>query len=284
MMVSILAGSETKGKDILQGYAGMFRDDVLISYSLAYYFYKMKATIDKMVETEIESKGKGRHVNILDMGCNRGYDIFRMNKKFANRKLSFTGLDISPFDIEYANNFLSKNGIENCKFVMANAENTNFEVESFDIVICSEVLEHVPAPERILKEIHRILKNDGMAIISTPNAVNRLSKLKKFAPGWLKKGWNKPQIEKTNEKKYEQLSEEGFVNLPHISEKGIKEWIKISEGLGFKIEDVKRGSLMWGHEFFDDHPGLTGFLLFFDSILDKITYDFSSDFALKMRK
>lgn len=262
----------------------MFRDDVLISYSLAYYFYKMKATIDRMVEAEIESKGKGRQIDILDMGCNRGYDIFRMNKMFANSKLSFTGLDISPFDIEYANNFVAKNGIENCRFLVANAESTNFEVMNFDIVICSEVLEHVPAPERILKEIHRILRNGGIAIISTPNAKNRLSKLKKFAPGWLRKGWNKPQIEKTSEKKYEQLSEEGFVNLPHISEKGIKEWIQISDGLGFKVEDVKRGSLMWGHEFFDDHPGLTGLLLFFDSILDKITYDFSSDFALKMRK
>ncbi|MEE9151805.1 MAG: class I SAM-dependent methyltransferase [Thermoplasmata archaeon] len=279
-----MQGAKSKANEVLQGYVGLFREDILISYTLAYTFYKMKATIDKMVAMEIESKGKGSMIKILDMGCNRGYDIFRMNKKFANRNISFTGLDISPLDIEHAKKFVTKNGIENCSFAVGNAESTNFEGGSFEIAICSEVLEHVPAPERILKEIHRILRSGGIAIISTPNAENRLSKLKKFAPRWLKKGWNKHLIEKTSEKEYEQLSKKGFVNLPHISEKGIKDWIQVSKGLGFKVEDVKRGSLMWGQEFFDDHPGLTGLLLFFDSILDKITYDFSSDFIIKMRK
>ena len=279
-----MQGAKSKANEVLQGYVGLFREDILISYSLAYTFYKMKATIDKMVAMEIESKGKGSMIKILDMGCNRGYDIFRMNKKFANRNISFTGLDISSLDIEHAKKFVTKNGIENCSFAVGNAESTNFEGGSFEIAICSEVLEHVPAPERILKEIHRILGSGGIAIISTPNAENRLSKLKMFAPRWLKKGWNKPLIEKTSEKEYEQLSKKGLVNLPHISEKGIKDWIQVSKGLGFKVEDVKRGSLMWGQEFFDDHPGLTGLLLFFDSILDKITYDFSSDFIIKMRK
>lgn len=283
-MVRILQGSKSKAKEVLQGYVGLFREDILISYSLAYYFYKMKATIDKMVGMEIESKGKGGMIKIMDMGCNRGFDIFRMNNKFPNSNILFTGLDISSLDVEQARNYVTKNGIDNCKFVVGNAMATNFEAESFDIVVCSEVLEHVPQPEKILKEINRILKRGGLAIISTPNADNRLSRLRKFAPGWLKKGWNQPLIERTSVEEYERLSKEGFVNLPHISEKGIKEWIQISEGLGFKVEDVKRGSLMWGHEFFDEHPGLTGLLLFFDSILDKITYDFSSDFALKMRK
>ena len=279
-----LQDSKTGKQNVLQGYAGLFRDDVLISYSLAYYFYKMKVTIDGMVAREIQSKAKGAAVKIMDMGCNRGYDVFRMNRKFANNSLSFTGLDISPVDIEYAKDVAAQQKIGNCSFVVGNAEATEFEKESFDIVVCSELLEHVPQPEKVMKEIYRIVKKKGIAIISTPNAENRLGRLRKFAPRRLKEGWNQPVPMQKDEERYNKLAEDGFVNLPHISEKGIKEWIDISEGLGFKIEDIKRGSLMWGHEFFDNHPGLTGLLLFFDSILDKITYDFSSDFAMKMRK
>ncbi|ODS40208.1 MAG: hypothetical protein A7315_02660 [Candidatus Altiarchaeales archaeon WOR_SM1_79] len=283
-MVRILQDFHAYTNDVLQGYAGLFREDILISYSLAYYFYKMKATMDNMVADEIKLKGKRDSMKILDLGCNRGHDIFRMNKKLANPNIYFIGLDISPNDIKYANEIVKKNNLNSCKFIVGSAESTNFENEGFDIVICSEVLEHVQNPELILKEIHRILKKNGIAIISTPNAENRTSKLKKFAPGWLKKGWNAPQIKEKSENKYDQLSQKGFINLPHISEKGIKEWVRISEEMGFKIEEIKRGSLMWGHEFFDEHPGLTGIILFFDSILDKITYDFSNDFAMKMRK
>jgi ubiquinone/menaquinone biosynthesis C-methylase UbiE len=284
-MVRLLQDSKTGKQNVLQGYAGLFRDDVLISYSLAYYFYKMKVTIDGMVAREIKSKGKGTALRIMDMGCNRGHDVFRMNKNFPG-SLSFTGLDISPVDIEYAKEVAAQQNLGNCSFVVGNAEATELDKESFDIVICSELLEHVPQPEKVVKEIYRLVKKGGTAIISTPNADNRLGKLKKFAPRKLKQNWNQPVIikKKEDEKRHKQLAKDGFVNLPHISEKGIKEWIKISEGVGFKIEDIKRGSLMWGHEFFDTHPGLTGFLLIFDSILDKITYDFSSDFAAKMRK
>jgi ubiquinone/menaquinone biosynthesis C-methylase UbiE len=260
------------------------REDVLISYSLAYYFYKMKITIDNMVQKEIESKRRDKVIKILDLGCNRGYDIFRMNKKFGKGNLTFLGLDISFMDIEYANDIVDKKDINNCSFIVGRAEGTNLESNAFDIVICSEVLEHVPNPRKILKEMHRILKRNGLAIISTPNADNKISRLRIFAPRWLKKGWNKQEEENASEHKYDQLSQDGFVNLPHISEKGVREWIQISEDIGFQIEDIRRGSLMWGHEFFDNHPGLTGMLLFFDSFLDKITYDFSTDFAMKMRK
>ncbi len=279
-----MQGSKSGKEGVLQGYAGLFRDDVLISYSLAYYFYKMKMTIDGMVAREIKSKGKGAAVSIMDMGCNRGYDVFRMNRKFAESSLSFTGLDISPVDIEYAKDVATRENLGNCSFVVGNAESTEFKDNSFDIVVCSELLEHVPQPEKVMKEIYRIVKKGGIAIISTPNADNRLGKLKKFAPRKLKQNWNQPVPKQKDEERYKQVAKDGFINLPHISEKGIKEWIKISEGIGFKVEDIKRGSLMWGHEFFDNHPRLTGFLLIFDSILDEITYDFSSDFAANMRK
>lgn len=41
--------------------------------------------------------------------------------------------------------------------------------QSIDVVICIEVIEHVPKGKRLLKEIHRVLKSDGVLYLKTPN-------------------------------------------------------------------------------------------------------------------
>lgn len=51
--------------------------------------------------------------------------------------------------------------------------NLSYESESFDLIFSFDVLEHLPNPSKMLKETYRILKKDGIFIISTPNR-NRL--------------------------------------------------------------------------------------------------------------
>lgn len=51
--------------------------------------------------------------------------------------------------------------------------NLSYESESFDIILLSDVIEHLADPRKVLKESYRILQKDGMFIISTPNR-NRL--------------------------------------------------------------------------------------------------------------
>lgn len=48
-----------------------------------------------------------------------------------------------------------------------------YKEESFDLLLCFDVIEHLYNPEVLLKEIYRLLKKDGVLIISTPNR-NRL--------------------------------------------------------------------------------------------------------------
>lgn len=43
-----------------------------------------------------------------------------------------------------------------------------FDDESFDTVILSDVLEHIPNPSEVMSEVSRILKPDGFALINTP--------------------------------------------------------------------------------------------------------------------
>ncbi len=53
--------------------------------------------------------------------------------------------------------------------VQAQAERFPFRDGSFDAVVCSELLEHVPSPPVVLAEIHRLLKTQGTVFICVPS-------------------------------------------------------------------------------------------------------------------
>jgi len=54
-----------------------------------------------------------------------------------------------------------------------NMLNLDIESESFDLVVHSDTLEHVPNPERGLSECHRVLRSNGKCIFTVPIIVNR---------------------------------------------------------------------------------------------------------------
>jgi SAM-dependent methyltransferase len=55
-----------------------------------------------------------------------------------------------------------------------NSERLNlpFDAESFDLAICTEILEHLLWPQRLLAEVHRALSADGKVLVSVPNIVS----------------------------------------------------------------------------------------------------------------
>jgi SAM-dependent methyltransferase len=53
--------------------------------------------------------------------------------------------------------------------VMASAEALPFRDESFDSIGCGEVIEHLRSPRSCIDEIRRVLKDDGTAVLTTPN-------------------------------------------------------------------------------------------------------------------
>ena len=61
------------------------------------------------------------------------------------------------------------------EYSQQNGENLSFKDNSYDVVICSEVLEHVEDPEIALKELARVLKKGGKLAVSVP----------RFFPEWL---------------------------------------------------------------------------------------------------
>ena len=101
-------------------------------------------------------KSKGR---LLDVGC--GIGIFMALAKKEGWEIS--GMDISSYSIKMARDIL---GIE---AILGDLTESVFEERSFDIVTLWDTLEHFSNPSEQLQEIWRILKNDGILLINTPN-------------------------------------------------------------------------------------------------------------------
>lgn len=111
----------------------------------------------------------GGGIVILDVGCGNGYQIAPLAEKHI-----VYGLDISEDNVQKA---LSK-GI---KARTHDAESPfPFDDGFFDVVVCSELLEHLFSPERVINECYRVLKPSGSFIVTVPNLYclrNRLSVL-----------------------------------------------------------------------------------------------------------
>lgn len=102
-------------------------------------------------------------MTVLDVACGSGYGSSYLVERGAKKVV---GLDNSPEAIEYAKGTYGKTGVE---FLIADAENLPFDSGTFDVVVSFETIEHLKNQEKCLQEIKRVLKEDGLAIISTPN-------------------------------------------------------------------------------------------------------------------
>lgn len=93
--------------------------------------------------------------SVLDVGCGDSPYRFLLNEN----NISYQGIDI-----EGAKNF----DYNNMEVVFFNGEDIPFENEKFDAIICTEVLEHVSNYQKLINEMHRVLKPNGTAIITIP--------------------------------------------------------------------------------------------------------------------
>jgi SAM-dependent methyltransferase len=57
--------------------------------------------------------------------------------------------------------------------VVANAEHLPLASQSFDLVLCTQMLEYAPEPRQVILEIHRVLKPSGFLLLSVPSAFPR---------------------------------------------------------------------------------------------------------------
>ncbi|WP_163852958.1 methyltransferase domain-containing protein [Paenibacillus elgii] len=100
---------------------------------------------------------------VLDAACGAGYGSKMMQSAGAKFVL---GVDISEESLQ---NALKTYGGSNVDFIYGDVNKLPFENESFDIVVSFETIEHVESGSKWIEESSRVLKEDGLFLVSTPN-------------------------------------------------------------------------------------------------------------------
>lgn len=101
---------------------------------------------------------------VVDAACGEGYG----SSILGNTARSVLGIDISPEAVTRAE---QNYGTESVSFRVGSVENLPVEDNSVDVFVSFETIEHVDQniQEKFVKEVARVLKKDGMFIVSSPN-------------------------------------------------------------------------------------------------------------------
>lgn len=141
---------------------------------------------------------------VLDIACGTGYGSDLLCRRGAK---SVIGMDILSETIDFARAKYKSNGLQ---FKVGDILEIGLSKNYFDVITCFETIEHVSNQEKALREIRRVLKPNGLLIISSPN--RKLS-----SPG---RGLNDPPV-----------------NAFHIKEHSTEEFISFLSNF-FEISEV----------------------------------------------
>lgn len=202
--------------------AGEF-DNIMNQYEVT---KRMKVVFDELLPKSLKDKG------ILDAGCGTGL----FSAEAVKRGGKVTSLDLGEK--------LLKEVSKKCKskLVVGSVTDIPFKDNSFDIVICTEVIEHTDDPIKAISELCRVVKPGGQLIITTP------VKIWKFAV---------PIANFLKVRKYHAL--ENWISRRKLKEEVEKHNIRIDRMMGFNIIP-----------YF--HPLFQPLISYFDKFEDKLGF------------
>lgn len=140
---------------------------------------------------------------LLDVGCGEGYFL-----KYAEKNYDTYGIDVSEYCIREAIRKTNKT-----KLSVNSIKQIDYINETFDIVTCFDVLEHLEDPETTIKKCGYILKSGGLFVIRVPNLSSHGCDLKKEE--WF-----------------------GYKDKTHVSLLSNQDWFSLLNENDFKIVEV----------------------------------------------
>lgn len=106
------------------------------------------------------------NVRLLDIGCGGGFLTEGLVKRRA--QTSAVGLDLSHAAITAARAHATATRLP-IDYLAGDGSEVPFPGDSFDVVVCSEVLEHVDDPAAVVRDVGRVLAPGGLFLFSSPN-------------------------------------------------------------------------------------------------------------------
>lgn len=156
----------------------IFRSNPVLDYEQR---IRSRAVIDRL--------GPGQGETILDIGCGNARDLLQILDAGA----SIVGVDLSEGMIEQARLELEAAGYSGVRLEVGDATRLSFPEGTFDKVLCSEVIEHIPDAAAAAREMWRVLKPGGTLVMSTPNRASWYGFDRYLVwTGLLRRPWNHP--------------------------------------------------------------------------------------------
>ena len=112
-------------------------------------------------------------VKHLDIGSGHG-DLIEL---FRSR------INVTSDACDYTDELMQLNGVK-VSVVDLNIDRLPYQESDYDLVTCTEVLEHLEHYRETLREVHRVLKKDGVFVLTTPNILNLKSRMRFLVIGF----------------------------------------------------------------------------------------------------
>ncbi len=160
--------------------------------------------------TEVLNKYISNGKSVLDIGCGAGTLCFYL----ANKDNKCVGVDVSDRAIRFCKQTAKNLDLEKrTAFKVINFPRESLR-QKFDVVILTEVIEHLENDNLALKKIYELLNKDGIAIISTPSQ-------------------NAPLYKMGLAKKFDE-------RVGHLRRYTVEELVRKCEKVGFKVIETKK--------------------------------------------
>lgn len=142
-----------------EDFSGYEVDDTTIAWRINACLSRKEELLAIHREQVHRIQAKKRSGSVLDVGCNVGLFLVEAEKA------GYQCLGVEPIR-EYAEVGIQQFGLD---VRIAYLEALQLPSASFDVVTLYDVVEHVPDPCALLREVRRILKPDGLLVLQSPN-------------------------------------------------------------------------------------------------------------------
>ena len=136
-----------------------YNDARYIAHLMNFEYGEVRRTSIRRVIDLVESSGF-EELSIMDVGVGNGSYLKPLVDRFWKKIVEMSYVDMAKPQI-----LITKHRVADCG-VLASASNLPYRDESFNIIICLDVMEHLKDPSAALGEIGRILRRRGMAILN----------------------------------------------------------------------------------------------------------------------
>ncbi len=176
-------------------------------------FFYQSIRINETVNEIAKLKLKGK---LLDAACGSGYILSSLPK-------SSVGIEINPRHVKAA-----KKNAPDAKVIKGDIENIPFEESSFDVIIATEIFEHLPDSGAVVSELWRVLKQGGSLIVTVPST-HFLWRMRFLASGMYK---TEPKLVRFTKKSLLELFSNYRYNVSVLK--------KIAYGLNYLLVLIKK--------------------------------------------